>query len=213
MQHIVVFFKEKRGVIILRIKEARKLRSISGPALAEKIGITSQYLYDIENGKARARIDLLEKIANVLNVSLDYLAGRSESPLPIIVHDDKEGTIPILGYIRAGLPLLVTENIQGYIKPPEGVKADFALFVKGESMIPVYHPGVLVYIRQQPTVENGEVAVVLVGNEEATLKKVKLTDKKIELIPFNQAEYDTLEYKPEEVSIIGKVVHPFPPKK
>ena len=67
----------------MRIKEARKMRNISGPALAEKIGITSQFLYDIENGKCRARVDLLEKIANELSVSLDYLVGRTDDPRPL----------------------------------------------------------------------------------------------------------------------------------
>lgn len=86
MYCIIVRVKGRQKTV--RIKEARKMRNISGPVLAEKIGITSQFLYDIENGKCRARVDLLEKIANELNVSLDYLVGRTDDPRPLPNPDD-----------------------------------------------------------------------------------------------------------------------------
>jgi len=72
-----------------RIKEARKLKKISGIKLADKIGITSQYLYDIENGKTGLRSVILKKIADELGVSVGYLLYETDNPTPL----KKKGTI------------------------------------------------------------------------------------------------------------------------
>ena len=100
------------------------------------------------------------------------------------------------------------ENIEEYISVPKHIKADFALICKGDSMINArIFDGDVVYIRQQDTVENGEIAAVLIDNE-ATLKRVRLFDDHISLEPENPM-YKPFVYWNEEmnsVRILGKAV-------
>lgn len=116
--------------------------------------------------------------------------------------------IPLLGTIACGEPILATDNIDEYINIPKEIPGDFALTCKGDSMINArIFDGDIVYIRQQDTVENGEIAAVLIDNE-ATLKRVRLFDDHISLEPENPM-YKPLVYWGEEmnlVRILGKAV-------
>ncbi|MFC2679664.1 LexA family protein [Limosilactobacillus vaginalis] len=120
--------------------------------------------------------------------------------------------IPIIGEIACGDPITAEENIEGYTeetfeKPiPSGTL--FALRCKGHSMEPTIHDGSLVTIREQPTVEDGEIAAVLVdGDNEATLKRVKHQGDLIMLMPDNK-EYDPIILdKNNPGRIVGKAVH------
>ena len=117
--------------------------------------------------------------------------------------------IPLVGAIACGSPILADEHIEEYIDIPKQIHADFALTCKGDSMINArIFDGDIVYIRQQDTVENGEIAAVLNGDGEATLKRVHLFDDHISLEPENPM-HRTQTYWNEEmnsVRIIGKAV-------
>lgn len=123
-------------------------------------------------------------------------------PLP------KTKKIPLLGTIACGEPILATENIDKYIEMPESVGGTFALKCKGDSMINAHiFDGDVVYIREQPNVENGEIAAVLIG-DEATLKRVYKYPSKVVLRPENPL-YNDITYAEEEmndVRILGKAV-------
>lgn len=116
--------------------------------------------------------------------------------------------IPLVGTIACGDPILAEENIEDYVEIPKHIKADFALTCKGDSMINArIFSGDIVYIRQQETVENGEIAAVLI-DEEATLKRVRLFPDRIILEPENPM-YDPFVYRGDEmnnVRILGKAV-------
>lgn len=160
-----------------QLKELRRIKKITMKQLAGKLNVSVSTVRDWESGRNGIKSDMQKKIIEIYHLPITYFL-KTNTENNII------DRIPILGYIRAGLPMIAEKNIQGYIKPPEGIKADFVLIVEGRSMLPIYYPNSLVYIKQQPTVENGEIAVVLIENEEATLKKIKYIDKKIELIPW-----------------------------
>lgn len=117
-------------------------------------------------------------------------------------------TVPLLGTIACGEPILAAENIEDNVEVPENIHADFALRCKGDSMINArIHDGDIVYIRQQPAVNNGEIAAVLVG-DEATLKRVYVYEDHVVLQPENPA-YEPLVYFGETMStvrILGKAV-------
>ena len=86
----------------------------------------------------------------------------------------------------------------------------FALQIKGSSMEPKFSEGDVVVVRKQEDVDNGDIAIVLVNGNEATVKKIKKFENGINLIPTNP-EYDVLTYSTEEIEnlpvrIIGKVV-------
>lgn len=116
--------------------------------------------------------------------------------------------IPLIGSIACGAPILAEEHIEDYVDLPCHVKADFSLTCKGDSMINArIFDGDIVYIRQQDTVESGQIAAVLIDGE-ATLKRVRLFDDHIVLEPENPM-YKPLVYWNEEmntVRILGKAV-------
>jgi repressor LexA len=127
---------------------------------------------------------------------------KNLEPLP------KMKKVPLLGTIACGEPILAEENIEDFINMPVQVKGTFALRCKGDSMINArIFDGDIVYIRQQPDVENGEIAAVLIDNE-ATLKRVYKYENRIELRPENPT-FKVMNFENEELNnirILGKAV-------
>ena len=95
-------------------------------------------------------------------------------PLP------KRDRVPRVGRIACGEPILAEENIEGYDRVPHKWNADLTLICKGDSMAPKIKDGDIVAIHSQPSVENGEIAAVLIETD-ATLKRVFLFKDHIEL--------------------------------
>ena len=131
-----------------------------------------------------------------------YEQAKNILPLP------KTKKIPLLGTIACGEPIYADENIEEYLPVPEDVNADFCLRCKGDSMIGArIHDGDVVYIHAQDTVDNGQIAAVIIG-DEATLKRVYISDRTIMLAAANEA-YAPLVYvgpEAEKVRIIGRAV-------
>jgi repressor LexA len=124
--------------------------------------------------------------------------------------DNNVTEMPIIGRVSAGTPILAEENIEGTIFVDKSLARNsrgmFALRVKGTSMI---NAGILdgdfVLVRQQPTAEQGEMVVVLV-EDEATVKKFYREKNKIRLQPENDTmESIIVDPKESNVRIIGKV--------
>ena len=119
--------------------------------------------------------------------------------------------VPLLGTIACGEPILAQENIDTYVNVPDDIKCDFTLRCKGDSMIGArIYDGDIVYIRQQPDVENGEIAAVLIDGieTEATLKRVYKGDGQITLMAANE-KYGPYVYVGDDINrvrIIGKAV-------
>ena len=139
---------------------------------------------------------------------------RSE---PYGEHSKREGKlpirdIPILGRVAAGKPTLAVEHVEGTIPlPTEWVKGKevFLLKVKGDSMAPYILPDDYVVVRSQPSAENGDVVVTLVG-DEATVKRFFKKGRKVELKPDNERwETIQIEEGSGEVQILGKVIGVF----
>ena len=109
--------------------------------------------------------------------------------------------IPVVGVVTAGVPILAVENIEGYL-PWDGEAGCFALRVRGDSMIGA---GILdgdrVVVRSQPTADNGEIVVALLG-DSATVKRFRKVGATVWLMPENPA-YDPIDGT--EAQILGKV--------
>jgi repressor LexA len=120
--------------------------------------------------------------------------------------------LPVLGRVAAGKPTLAVENVEGTIPlPTEWARGKevFLLRVKGDSMFPYILPDDYVVVRSQPSAENGDVVVTLVG-EEATVKRFFKKGRKIELKPDNERwETIQIEEGSGEVQILGKVIGVF----
>ncbi|MBR5583534.1 MAG: helix-turn-helix domain-containing protein [Lachnospiraceae bacterium] len=200
-----------------RIKELRNKKNMSQVAFADEINVSKQTLYKYENDIiTNIPSDKIEAIAELCHVSPAYLMGWSEDhtsladniiPMPITKK------IPLLGNIACGEPILAVENIEDYVDMDAATHADFALRCSGDSMINArIFDGDIVYIRKQETVENGEIAAVLINGIEseanATLKRVYLEGNKIRLCAENPMYSDQIFFENEmnKVKIIGKAV-------
>lgn len=198
-----------------KIRAAREAAGLTQEELGKKCGTTKQTIYKYEIGKiTNIPLDRLEKIADIVGVTTTSLLGwQSEkhpfTPLPSnILPMPEMRKIPLLGTIACGAPVLAEEHIEGQVDIPVNIHADFALTCKGDSMINArIFDGDIVYIRQQDTVENGEIAAVLIETE-ATLKRVRLFDDHISLEPENPMYKPIVFWNEEmnEVRILGKAV-------
>lgn len=155
--------------------------------------------------------DVLREIADYFGVSVDYLLGEdTETTLPSNVRPVQTKRFPMLGNIACGEPIFADEDHETYIDASSDIKADFCLTAKGDSMIGArIHDGDVVFIRAQPTVNNGEIAAVIIDND-ATLKRWYFYPDKAKLVlsPENPA-FEPLVYIGEElksVRCIGKAV-------
>lgn len=114
--------------------------------------------------------------------------------------------VPLIGTIAAGIPILAEQNIERYFDIDTSIDCDFCLRIEGNSMIEAdIHNNDIVFIRQQPTLEIGEIGAFLIG-EEATLKRFYRTEDSIVLQPAN-AEYPPQIYGlNSEIKLLGKLV-------
>lgn len=204
----------KRGYFMAtfaeRLIEALKIRRMSPAELSRKIDVDEGTISNYKKGKYEPKQKRTQVIANVLNVSIDWLMGADVPMEKIdnIIPLNKARRIPIIGEIACGEPILAQENWEDLILLPNNISADFALKCKGDSMINArINDGDVVYIKQQDQVDNGEIAAVLIDNE-ATLKRVYIYNDKLVLQPEN-VKYSPLVYLKEEMNnirILGKAV-------
>ena len=193
-------FAQDIGVHPTRISEWRKRKSQSYqkylPQIAEALGTTTEYLLTGNGPKQKRSV------------------SESDTALPKGAEHIDLGTfhrIPILGRISAGLPLYAEQHIEGYtLTDLNGGAEYFALRVSGDSMNAArIQDGDILIVRRQEEVENGEVAVVMVGDEDATVKRFYATGSTVTLMPqstnpTHQPQiYDTTT---TPIRVIGKVV-------
>lgn len=177
----------------------------------------SQYV----NGKVEPGQEKLYVLAQALKVSPAWLMGYNVS----MEESENEGSaseggktvhgvrIPVLGTVAAGLPIEAVEDILDFEEIPQELANTgefFALQLKGNSMEPRMCSGDVVIVRQQPDVESGEIAVVLVNGNEATVKKLIKKENGIMLQAFNPV-YEPIFYSAQEIEelpvrVIGKVI-------
>ena len=115
-------------------------------------------------------------------------------------------SVPLVGRVTAGLPILATENIEDYLVLPQSLQGRgdlFALRVQGESMIEAgIEDGDIVVLRRQETAENGEIVVAMI-DDEATLKRIYYEDGHVRLQPENAAMEPIYA---DEVVILGRLL-------
>ncbi len=189
------------------LKNARKAARLTQAELASKIGITQSGYSDWERGETKIDSASLAKLSEILEVSIDYLVGKTNSP------GNKYIRIPVLGRVAAGIPIDAIEEIIDWEDISATAATDgeyFGLVIKGRSMEPKISDGDTVIVRKQPDVRDGEIAVVLVNGDEGTVKKIKKGPHGVTLISSNPA-YDPMFYTNEEieqlpVQILGRVV-------
>ncbi len=159
-----------------RLRAIRKDRGLSQEQLAEILGTSKQVISRYENGQRAPKITIASEFAERLGIPLAALSGDAPSApnLPSNVKrisDIKPQRVRLIGEVAAGEPILAEEDYEAYIDVDAPIKADYALTVRGDSMEPTYLNGDVIYIRERPDVDDGQIAVVLV-EDSATLKHV-----------------------------------------
>lgn len=201
------------------IKEYRDKHGLSQRQLAARCDLSNGYISILEKGvnpntgkPVTPTIPQLKKLADGMAMTLSELFEAVEDmpgalPLNILTMPGMR-RIPLVGTIACGTPILAEENIEDYVNVPRELAGDFALLCKGDSMVGArIFDGDIVYIRQQDTVNSGEIAAVLIDNE-ATLKRVRIFPDHISLEPENP-KYRPIVLWDEEmntVRILGKAV-------
>nr|WP_326189898.1 S24 family peptidase [uncultured Oscillibacter sp.] len=192
---------------------------------ASILGTTDKTVSAWRTGRSKSYTKYLPQIADALGTTTEYLltgngpkqkraVSESDTALPKGTERIDLGTfhrIPILGRISAGLPLYAEQHIEGYtLTDLNGGAEYFALRVSGDSMNAArIQDGDILIVRRQEEVENGEVAVVMVGDEDATVKRFYATGSTVTLMPqstnpTHQPQiYDTTT---TPIRVIGKVV-------
>lgn len=206
-----------------------KEKDINKVELSKKSGIPYTTIINFyEKGTDNVKLSTLKKLASYFRVSLDYLVDDDDSAAKnFAVKQDSQlykasqfipltmnNKIPVVGVIRAGELILAEQNIIGYVElPSEFVNKGeeyFGLRVIGNSMnLSRISEGDIVIIRKQNYVENGEIAVILIDGENATVKKYYQTDTIITLIPnSSDPAHSPKIYDSGKVpmAILGKVV-------
>lgn len=190
-----------------RIKYLRKLDNLTQQQLADALGVAKSTISMYETGQREPDFETLEAIADYFNVEMRTFFPGGQS-VPGILPLPANKAYPLVGDIACGTPILAEENISEYIQFPDDMEVDFCLRCRGDSMVDArIYDGDIVFIRQQPEVENGEIAAVLIG-EETTLKRVYRTGDTLTLVAANSA-YAPMVYTGEHlenVRILGKAV-------
>lgn len=198
------------------LKERRKEMGLTLKEVAKAVGVSEATVSRWESGNianmGRDKINALSKVLNLSPINIMGISDNTDlsfTELPTnMIPIKKVHHIPVIGKIACGTPILAVENVTDNIILPDYVDADFALICEGDSMINAkIENGDTVFIHQQPEVENGEIAAVMINNE-VTLKKVFLSNKILKLVPAND-NYEPMIYTAEEkndIRILGKAV-------
>lgn len=203
-----------------RLNEALELRDMKPSELARISGVNEGAISQYRKGAYKANQYSLKKIAKALNVSIAWLMG-SDVPFSDYIETNAANVdklknifpieiqqIPMLGKIACGKPIMSDEVFNGYVQCGSKIRADFCLRAEGDSMTGArIYSGDIVFIRQQPEVENGEIAAVAI-DDAVTLKRVYISDDYIELKPENPTYKPMRIYKnnANNIKILGKAV-------
>lgn len=195
-----------------RIRRRREEIGMSQKELAEKVGYKDRSSINlIEKNKRDIRQLMISKIAKALDISPAYIIGLGDEQPPTQPLDQlKLKKIPLLGNVACGEPIFAIKDADEYVPLFDDVKADFCVRAKGDSMTGAnIYDGDIIFAHSQNMVDNGEIAVVIIG-EEAALKRVYYYPQENKLLLASEnPKYAPLSYSGrelEQVRIIGKAV-------
>lgn len=213
--NIIVFYLKEEKMLAKNIREMRREKGLTLEMLAEKLGTSRQTIHRYENGTINnIPSEKVKLLAEALETTPSQLMGWEnkngavlgyENILPITIK-----RLPVLGEISCGKPVYAEEEHESYVSADASLDADFCLRASGDSMEGArIFDGDIVFIRSQHTVDNGDIAAVII-NDEATLKRVYFypEEGKLILLPENK-KYSPLVYLGEElnnINILGKAV-------
>lgn len=189
-------------------------KSVDRHKLCEDLNFKYSTVCEWLSAKKYPRIDSIEKLANYFGVAKsDIIEGKEASNIGgVVSRGGSIYSIPVFETVSAGFGAYASNEVVDYIpvliKNPYDVKSTIAIKVKGDSMYPKIEDGDVIIVRKQTSVDNGDIAVLLLDGEEGLVKKVMYGKDWIELVSVNP-EYKTRRFEKEEVlrlRVVGKVV-------
>lgn len=199
-----------------RLKQLRMEKQLNQTDLGSALNLATSTISMYENGKREPDFETLETIADYFNVDIDYLLGKTDK-ITRIEFDDYSDVknlihpsayrIPIVGKICAGDGCFVIEEKMGYFTIDHTIKADFALIVKGDSMIDIdINDGDIVLIKKVFDYYDGKIyAIRLIDENEATIKRCYFEEDKVIMQPCNP-EFKPMIADGKNVSVVGECV-------
>ena len=194
------------------IRKYRKMKGMTLQELGDKVGMTRSAISKYELDRIPIKNNVLEKIAQALNVSPLTLMGWD-------TEEDALGTDTVevdnLGAVAGGIPVDAIEDRCNKFSITEALArtGQFATFeIKGNSMSPKINDGDTVLVKYQPMVSSGDVAILYMNDYQVTCKKVFfLDDGKVKIQAYNEEVYGTKVYTKKELEemnfrILGKVI-------
>lgn len=203
-----------------RIKELRLGHNMTGYELGLKLNITRNAVSQWETNKRVPTSTMLTQIAKLFNVSTDYLLGRepipndTKSEINYAIPLTSGVRIPVLGSIVAGIPNTAVTEYDEWIEISQSLAMRgeyFALRIKGDSMEPTLFDSDIVVIRQQPDIEDGEIAAVSIAGNEATIKRIYHRSDGIDIVGDNVRAFPRMFYSNHDIAtlpirIMGKAI-------
>ena len=191
------------------IKRLREEHNLTQEDIGKIAGVSYQAVSSWERGEREPRMGAIERLATHFGIRKSDIIEDPVHQTPLIknVLPIKRRKVPLLGDIAAGEPIWADENHEDYVLADGDVQCDFALKVKGDSMEPLLFDGDIVFVREQPDVLDGQIAVVLV-EDSATLKLLYHINGGVQLVSKNSA-YAPMIYTGNngtEVRILGLAV-------
>ena len=192
-----------------KIRLLRHQRGMTLEEVGDACGVGKSTVRKWESGQiANMRRDKIALVANALGVTPAYLMGWDESPaLPAGLSPVRKRRIPMIGHVAAGVPIMAEREYEEYEDDTYGISCDYVLRVEGDSMEPRIMDGDVVYVREQPDVDDGQIAVVGV-DDSVTLKVVYHIQNGLQLISLNP-KYKPMIYNRDNtdyLAIIGLAV-------
>lgn len=191
------------------IRSLRKQEGLTTEELGRKLKVTRNAISNYEANRRIPDMSILVKMSEIFDVSLEFLLGKTES-----TKQANYVKIPVVGLVKAGLPSEAIEDVIDWEEIPKdwlkGGREYFALEISGDSMSPRMEEGDVIIVQKQQWCNSGDIVVVRVNGEDATVKKVVKQDNGILLVAYNSS-YPPIFYSNEQmrslpVEYLGKVV-------
>lgn len=197
----------EKGLFATRLASLMAEHDETTYSLAAYLHMSPSAISRYTTGDSTPKLPTIQMLAEKFGVNPVWLMGAQAAPKHLETQPRLK-RVPVLGEIAAGQPLFADEHVIGYEAVPETSPVDFCLLVRGDSMINArILDGDIVYIHQQPTVENGEIAAVMI-DDEVTLKRFYFTNGSVILHPENPMYKDMVFSKKDmkHIRILGKAL-------
>lgn len=198
------------------LKQYRITNNLSMREFAKRCNVSNAYISLIESGETKSpSLDMISKLAaGMLMDSNDLIKAMDDDTVISVKPKKNSGVrIPVLGKVIAGIPIEAIEEVIDYEEITEQMARTgdfFALQITGDSMEPEMREKDIVIVKKQNDIDSGQIGIVLVNGDEATVKKVLKKENGIMLVPFNNNYdplfYDQYDIETKPVNIIGRVV-------